>query len=243
MRKQIAILAIIAFVIGMVFTNSKSRDRLLAMQYDLFHDNPAVTNRESVDSILYSLTEKKYGDLDERYLAWSRSDEPKYRKILRGSVYREIKREDFYRRIAGNFRIRDFVCRDSVYRRCLFDADHKFYWLIDQELLYAVIELQKELDRRGFSRHSFRIRNGHRHPRKNEAVNGAGLSRHINGQAIDMVIGDVDGDGAYSSEDKDIILEIVDKAVIGDRGGVGRYPGSRTVHIDVRGFRARWDSY
>jgi uncharacterized protein YcbK (DUF882 family) len=75
----------------------------------------------------------------------------------------------------------------------------------------------------------------------NEAVNGVENSRHILGQAIDIVIGDINRDGGYTVEDKQIVLDILEDKVIRNAGGVGRYPGTRTVHFDTRGFRARWD--
>ncbi|MEL6669954.1 MAG: hypothetical protein AAFP08_13345, partial [Bacteroidota bacterium] len=80
-------------------------------------------------------------------------------------------------------------------------------------------------------------------PKENASAGGASLSRHILGQAIDMLIGDINRDGRYTDIDKQIVLDIANQDIIGDRGGIGRYPGTRTVHIDVRGYRARWDSY
>jgi len=42
---------------------------------------------------------------------------------------------------------------------------------------------------------------------------------------------------------KKIILDILENKVIGDQGGIGRYPGTMSVHFDVRGFKARWDKH
>ncbi|MEM6723537.1 MAG: D-Ala-D-Ala carboxypeptidase family metallohydrolase [Bacteroidota bacterium] len=115
--------------------------------------------------------------------------------------------------------------------------------MIDEKLLFAIQELQAELTAKDHDPKAFTIRSGHRHPKRNEEVKGAKVSRHIKGQAVDLIIGDINQDGQYTPEDKQIVLDIVNKKVIGNFGGVGRYPGTRTVHIDVRGFRARWDSY
>ena len=41
---------------------------------------------------------------------------------------------------------------------------------------------------------------------------------------------------------KDIGLKVLED-LVGDRGGVGLYPGTSTIHIDTRGYRARWKSY
>ena len=179
----------------------------------------------------------------DSYLTWSKSNQSKYKRLLSNSKYLVIKQDDFFKRIVGNFRIKDFVCKDSIFKKCLYDSNKEFYWLIDKKLLFAVLKLQKSLEKLGHDPDAFWIRYGHRHPRKNEDVEGAHFSRHIHGQAIDMVINDIDKDGKYTTKDKEIVLEITEEEVIGDLGGIGRYPETRTIHIDVRGKKTRWDSY
>jgi hypothetical protein len=39
------------------------------------------------------------------------------------------------------------------------------------------------------------------------------------------------------------VLDLLEKEIIKSSGGIGRYPGTRAVHFDVRGYKARWDSY
>lgn len=46
-----------------------------------------------------------------------------------------------------------------------------------------------------------------------------------------------------TAEDKQIVLDFLDKEIIGNKGGIGLYPGTKAVHFDVRGHRARWNSY
>jgi uncharacterized protein YcbK (DUF882 family) len=87
------------------------------------------------------------------------------------------------------------------------------------------------------------VRNGYRHHAHNFASGGAKASRHRMGDAIDLVVGDVNGDGSEDEDDKSIILTLLDRHIIRNEGGVGRYPGTQSVHMDVRGHRARWDSY
>jgi len=50
-------------------------------------------------------------------------------------------------------------------------------------------------------------------------------------------------DGKSTKEDKDIVLDTLEKKVIKNEGGLGSYPGTQSVHYDVRGVRARWDSF
>ena len=163
--------------------------------------------------------------------------------MLKGSQYRILKRDDFFKKIVGDFRINDFVCKDAYYRACLLDASKEYYWLIDEKVLASLIDLRQSLKSKGYDPEAFTITSGHRHPRKNESIRAAKLSRHMKGQAVDMYIQDINKDGKYTDEDKKIVLDIAEKEVIQNKGGIGRYPGTRAVHIDVRGTRARWDSY
>lgn len=115
--------------------------------------------------------------------------------------------------------------------------------MIDDKILFALLKLKKSLKNKGHDHDAFVLTSAYRHPRRNEMARGASLSRHIKGQTLDLFIRDINRDGKYSKEDKDIVLEIAEKEVIKDNGGIGKYPGTRAVHIDVRGSKARWDSY
>lgn len=46
-----------------------------------------------------------------------------------------------------------------------------------------------------------------------------------------------------TAEDKQIVLDFLDKEIIGNKGGIGLSPGTKAVHFDVRGHRATWNSY
>ena len=237
------VLLLIAIVISILFLQEKAQETYSEIKFDLQHENKRVETEKEIREILNSLTTIKIKEVDKSYLDWTKSNFGKYQRILRRSEYRVLKCNDFFKKIVGDFRISDFVCKDSIFQECLFDSEKEYYWLIDEKLLFAVLKLQHSLKDNGYNPDAFWIRYGHRHPKKNEEANGAGSSKHIKGQAIDMVIEDINNDGKYTEEDKEIVLQIVDKEVIRDKGGIGRYPGTKTVHIDTRGTRARWDSY
>ena len=75
-----------------------------------------------------------------------------------------------------------------------------------------------------------RILSGYRCPKHNKAVGGAKSSQHMLGTAADIVVEGVSvGDVAIAAG-----------AVLGDRGGIGRYLKHGFVHVDVRRNRARW---
>jgi len=220
-----------------------AQEKYTEIKFDLQYKNERVETEGQIRKILDSLSTIKIKDVDKSYLDWTKSNFGKYQRILRKSEFKVLKCNDFFKKIVGDFRISDFVCKDSIYQECLFDSEKEYYWLIDEKLLFAVLKLQHSLKEKGYNPDAFWIRYGHRHPKKNEEANGAGSSKHIKGQAIDMVIEDINNDGKYTEEDKEIVLRIVDKEVIRNKGGIGRYPGTRTVHIDTRGTKARWDSY
>lgn len=71
-------------------------------------------------------------------------------------------------------------------------------------------------------------------------------SRHLVGDAIDFIVYDVNNDGISNDKDVDIVIDILEKEVIKDKGGIGTYKNEHSfinrqmVHIDGRGYRARW---
>lgn len=245
MKRSILInltLALIGLVLAINFV-PEAREKYLVVKYDLLNNNPTIETEAGIKDILSAYPKLAYGKLDANYKNWSKSSASKYRKILSASRYCVIKQEDFFKKLVGDFRIMHFVCKDSIYNRCLRDADLPYYWLIDEKLPLRVLALQEALEKAGYDKTAFSILSGHRHPKNNEEVKGAGSSKHLKGQAIDMRIYDINGDGHYSPNDKQIVLDILEREVIGNRGGIGRYPDTRVIHIDVRGKRARWDSY
>lgn len=71
-------------------------------------------------------------------------------------------------------------------------------------------------------------------------------SRHLVGDAIDFIVFDINGDGNSDNKDVDIVFDILDKIIIKDKGGIGTYKGEESfinrqmIHIDCRGYGARW---
>lgn len=71
-------------------------------------------------------------------------------------------------------------------------------------------------------------------------------SRHLIGDAIDFIVFDINDDGKSDSKDVDIVFAILDKEIIKDKGGIGTYKNEHSffdrqmIHIDCRGYRARW---
>ena len=133
--------------------------------------------------------------------------------------------------------------KDKFYRKAKYGSDAYIYWGTKKDILVKLLELQIILKEKKLNWETIKINSGHRTPRTNIEIGGASKSRHIAGEAIDMKIGDIDNNGFYSDKDKQLILEICEKELIKNKGGIGKYPGTRVVHIDTRGYKARWDDY
>ena len=71
-------------------------------------------------------------------------------------------------------------------------------------------------------------------------------SYHLKGQAIDIIVLDINGDGKCNGVDVDTVVRILDKKIIGNKGGIGTYKkqsgffNRQMVHFDNRGKWARW---
>jgi uncharacterized protein YcbK (DUF882 family) len=63
------------------------------------------------------------------------------------------------------------------------------------------------------------------------------------GKAIDLKIGDINQDGSVNQEDKQIVYKILNTDIIANKGGLGFYPNTQILHMDVRGEHARWNYY
>lgn len=110
-------------------------------------------------------------------------------------------------------------------------------------------ELYAELEKQGY-RPSFYAISGKRHPLHNKLLSQYGgaakKSRHLIGDAIDIIVLDVNKDGAADATDVDIVYNILNKKIVKSKGGIGTYKNNSTwfdqqmVHFDCRGYRARW---
>jgi len=231
---------IITLSVPLLFLAWQAPDRIQDALYDLRYRNPPVTTKAEVDVILSGFQRVRPENLPAGYLSQSgMQSHPSYRP----KSFYVVERKDLHRRIAGRNRLRQFVSRDMRYHSTVFHSGRKIYLGINPGILHRFIELQQALREKGYDPDAVRIKSGHRTPSHNLIVGGAKGSRHQRGDALDLRIGDVDRNGWTDRRDKEIVLRILDGRIIGSRGGLGLYPGTQTVHMDLRGYRARWNSY
>ncbi len=164
----------------------------------------------------------------------------------------EVTRENRDTQLSDHFRLKDFLThgQEGVWPK---------YLVIDMRLIDKLELVLNDLAANGVNTSGVRVMSGFRTPEYNETGgNTAGratLSRHMYGDAADIfidnagngVMDDLNGDGRVDLGDARVVAEAADRV---ERrypsliGGVGLYksgPGHGPfVHIDTRGYRARW---
>jgi len=243
LQKILTYLLIISAFIFLLWKKTNLHEKIYEWQYDFTSKQKIVTQPEKIKDILNSFPTIPFSQLKKEYLSKTKYDKKKYKDLAKDSNLLIIKGKDIFKFIVGSFRIKDFLPRDNFYYENIdaLGEGKEVFWMVDEKLLFKLLDLQNVLFENGYNETGFTIVNGFRHPAYNEKVGGASLSRHLKGQALDIQIGDINDDGYANQKDKTIVLDFLEKEIIKDQGGIGKYPGTMSVHFDVRGYRARWD--
>jgi len=154
--------------------------------------------------------------------------------------------------VSPHFRLKQFLCKQS--------GGHPKYLVLRERLVLKLELILEEVNKRGYRCNSFVVMSGYRTPYYNKAIGNVRYSRHVWGGAADIyideeprdgVMDDLNKDGKIDHKDAAVLYDIIDK-LYGKPwyqifvGGLGRYKKTANhgpfVHVDVRGFRARWGS-
>ena len=111
-----------------------------------------------------------------------------------------------------------FLCEE-------FACPHCGLCLIDRGFMIALNQLRELAGR------PIKINSGYRCAKHNAAIGGAPHSQHKLGKAADIVIA-----GLTVNE----MVELAEQVDAFRNGGIGAYPQAGFIHIDNRGYRARW---
>jgi len=168
------------------------------------------------------------------------------------SGFIEVTQQNADTRVSEHFRLRDFLTHDqaSVWPKFL---------VLEMRNVDKLELVLNDLESRGVNVSGVKVMSGFRTPQYNRGGGNtggrAGLSRHMYGDAADILIDsngdgvmdDLNRDGRSSIEDARVVSQAVDRVEAAHPeliGGAGVYPAASGhgpfIHIDTRGYRARW---
>lgn len=152
--------------------------------------------------------------------------------------------------VAPHFTLGQFLCKQQ-------DGPPR-YLVLRERLLLKLETILAQLNQRGLGLDTLFIMSGYRTPWYNQRIgNRTKYSRHLYGDAADIfpdsdddgVMDDINGDGVPNRADAELLAEIVArlskdgdaKSLVGGLGIYGPAPHRGPfVHVDVRGYPARW---
>lgn len=159
--------------------------------------------------------------------------------------------------LTPHFRIGQFLCKQASGR-------DKFVFL-QEELLFRLEEILAEVNSNGYRCSTLQVMSGFRTPFYNKSLGNAVYSVHQFGGAADIFIDsqgkgmmeDLNADGRVDEKDSSLLYSLIEgkggQEEAPDahghgrkpfRGGLGKYRSTAShgpfVHVDVRGFDARW---
>jgi len=153
-------------------------------------------------------------------------------------------------KVSPHFTLGQFICKQA--------GGFPKYLVLRSRLLFKLEYLLERVNSQGIQCESFFVMSGFRTPFYNKAIGNVKYSRHQWGGAADIFVDesprdgypdDLNKDGKINHWDAMVLYELVDglsskseyKPYI---GGLGRYRSAPHrgpfVHVDVRGFKARW---
>lgn len=148
--------------------------------------------------------------------------------------------------VAPHFKLKQFACKE--------DSGYPKYVVLKERLLLNLELALEKLNQEGFNYNSFYVMSGYRTPYYNKSIENVPYSRHIFGDAADIfpdanppdeTIDDLNKDGKNDIADAVVLRDIAETMQgVAFPGGLGLYDKTDShgpfVHIDTRGFRARW---
>ena len=162
----------------------------------------------------------------------------------------EVTVQNMELQISPHFKLFQFLCKQS--------GGFPKYVVLKEQLVLKLELLLEKVNEHGFHCSTFNVLSGYRTPYYNQSIGNVKYSRHVYGGAADIFIDenpsddmmdDLNRDGKIDYHDALLLYNLIDglrddedyKVFI---GGLGWYKKNHAhgpfVHVDVRGFRARW---
>lgn len=211
---------------SLVLSNKKTSKRLLVIVKKPFNANNKQLNNYQIG--LYPAPYKGY---------------PQY-GAPNGFI--EIFEKDLTRQLTPHVQVKNVICKQV--------SGFPKYLYVNNDGLMMLEDLLSFIQNEGIKVSKFAFISGYRTPHYNRSIGNGKHSRHQYGDAFDLYIDedgdgrmdDLNGDGKLTIADVDVLYKVFEKFQKQSRynGGIGRYkPASHHggfVHIDNRGFTARW---
>lgn len=172
-------------------------------------------------------------------------DNPRYSKP-RGFIEISKEQEDTW--LSPHFQVKQFLCKQ--------EGGYPKYLLVEPRLLIKLEMLIERLTGNGLDANRLYILSGFRTPWYNRAIgNKTFYSRHLYGDAADLFVDvnqdgmmdDLDLDGSTTGKDAKVIHQTIQKITEENAdlvGGLGFYDNvnyrNPFIHVDTRGYEARW---
>jgi len=162
----------------------------------------------------------------------------------------EVTKEDEETLVAPHFKLEQFLCNQQ--------GSYPKYLVLEERLLLKLELILEKVNEEGYRCEIFAVMSGYRTPYYNRAIGNVKYSRHLWGDAADIFIDENPKDGIMDDLNRDGRIDYRDAAILYDIidgmygkpwyrrfiGGLARYEKTTShgpfVHVDVRGFRARW---
>ena len=215
-----------------------------------------VKNADGATTTLHAFVMVPYGEMRQgkvRGYAVGAYPEPhgKYaarQARPRGFVQVDASTEDL--EVSPHFKLSQFVCKSG--------EGYPKYIVLQPTLLVRLENLLATVNESGLQAHGFTVMSAYRTPQYNRAIgNTTTFTRHQYGDAADIYIDedhdgrmdDLNHDGRHDKQDAQVLshyAEITEgtPAAGGLDGGLAAYAPSEShgpfVHVDTRGYQARW---
>ena len=162
----------------------------------------------------------------------------------------QVTAENLHARLTPHFTVGQFVCKQH--------GGFPKYLVLQERLLYKLEHLLQKVNEKGFACETFAVMSGYRTPAYNRRIGNRKYSQHCYGGAadiyidanpVDSIMDDLNRDGRRDYADAGVLYQVVDwvskmEWFMPYIGGLARYRANRHhgpfVHVDVRGFSARW---
>lgn len=167
------------------------------------------------------------------------------------SGYIQLLGETFDLPVSPHFRLGQFRCKQ--------EGGYPAYLVLREKLLLKLEVILAKLRARGIKADTLHVMSGYRTPEYNDDIGNGEYSRHIYGDAADIFVDqdprdgrmdDLNKDGRVDREDARWLAKLIEE-IDGDPayahllGGMGTYTSNDYhgpfVHVDVRGFKIRWN--